>query len=314
MRAIHDHIVLNLANLWIYLRYFRVVWLHVRLTGSLPNPAFPRDLNDKFLWRKVFDRNPEFVPASDKLESRALARKRCPDIQLPKTLWVGADAADIPPEVLNGDVVVKATHGSGYFFPIFAGKYDREDLENRAKTWMRRTYGKRHFEWSYFGLEPKLYVEEMVLDKPGEYGTAEAKMYVYCGQIQMILVIYDRLQKSSAAILRGDWSASSDSNSIGAEDAPAPSIDNRAEIEQAALRLCAGFDHVRCDLYLKGNEIYFGEYTVYNQGGYIILPTDRMLHEAQNKAWDIRQSWFLTTPQHGWLKWYAASLTRQLSN
>ena len=44
-----------LTNIWIYVFYCRVVWLHIRTTRSLPNPACPRRLNDKMLWRKIFD-------------------------------------------------------------------------------------------------------------------------------------------------------------------------------------------------------------------------------------------------------------------
>ncbi|MEO1159617.1 MAG: ATP-grasp fold amidoligase family protein, partial [Pseudomonadota bacterium] len=149
------------VNLWVYVAYFRVVILHIRTTGTIPNPAFPKSVNDKFLWRKIFDRNPDFVPLSDKLESQVIARKKCPGVRVPKTLWVGRQASDIPPELLTGNVLVKASHGSGFVIPIFNGKYDRRSLEEETADWMGRTYGRRHWEWGYFGLEPKLYVEEM---------------------------------------------------------------------------------------------------------------------------------------------------------
>jgi hypothetical protein len=36
-------------------------------------------------------------------------------------------------------------------------------------------------------------------------------------------------------------------------------------------------------------------------------------NEALNKAWDIRKSRFLTVPQTGWRKVYAAALLRRLN-
>lgn len=71
---------------------------------------------------------------------------------------------------------------------------------------------------------------------------------------------------------------------------------------------------MRCDLYLVGNDIYFGEYAVYNQGGYVLLERDEVLRSAHNQAWDIRQSWFLRTPPSGWKGIYAEALLRSLAN
>ena len=309
----YDRTILILTNIWIYLRNFRVICLHIRTTGELPNPAKPRSLNDKFLWRKVFDRNPEFVTASDKLESQSQARRKCADVRCPRTLWTGNSASDIPDELLSGNVLVKATHGSGYVFPIFAGKYDRADLEARTEAWLRQKFGRRHGEWGYFGVKPRLFVEEMILDGTGGYQTSEIKLYIYCGQIRMIAMIYDRLREGSVDVLHGDWTTSTGKNSLGAAEANRPLPANRRQIEDVALRLCDGFDHMRCDLYLVGDTIYFGEFTVYNEGGYVLVKGDEALIHAQNAAWDTRRSWFLTTPQVGWRGLYAASLSRQLS-
>lgn len=307
-----DRLIIIITGIWAYIWYFRIVCMYRGRVGAWPNPAFPTKLDEKFLWRKIFDRNPEFISVSDKLESQLVARRKCSEIELPRTLWVGMSVLDIPNEILDGNVVVKATHGSGYVFPIFAGEYQFTELETRTKAWLRQTFGRHHWEWGYFGVKPRLYVEEMILDETGGYHTTEAKLYVYCGQISMIVLIYDRLMQSSATVLHGDWSPSLDTNTIGADVFEGPLPENRAQIEDTARRLCKGFDHMRCDLYLVGDDIYFGEYTVYNQGGYVLLERDEVLRSAHNEAWDIRRSWFLTTPQRGWLGLYAASLLRQL--
>lgn len=311
---VSDRLIIILTGIWAYIWYFRIVCMYRRRVGAWPNPAFPTKLDEKFLWRKIFDRNPEFTCVSDKLESQYIARQRCPEIQIPRTLWTGMSALDIPKEILKGNVVVKATHGSGYVFPVFDGEYDIAALERSAKTWLRQTFGRRHWEWGYFGVKPRLLVEEMILDETGGYHTTEVKLYVYCGQISMIVLIRDRLTQSSAIVLHGDWSPSVDTNKIGAAVFDGPLPENRAQIEDVARRLCTGFDHMRCDLYLVGDDIYFGEYTVYNQGGYVLIERDEVLRSAHNQAWDVSRSWFLTTPQRGWSGLYAASLLRQLQN
>ncbi len=63
-----------------------------------------------------------------------------------------------------------------------------------------------------------------------------------------------------------------------------------SRIEYLALRLCDGFNHMRCDLYLVGDAVYFGEYKIFNQGGYVLLDGDHTLLRAQDEAWHIRQT------------------------
>ncbi len=308
-----NHLIVGMSNLWIYLRYARVIILHIVTCREIPNVAYPKTVNDKFLWRKVFDRNPAFIGLSDKLLCKQMAKQKCPDILLPKVLWVGEDAADIPEQHLQGDVMVKATHGSGFCFPVFGGKYDRDELLATTGDWLRTRYGWRHWEWGYFGVRPQLYVEELILDENGGYGTTEVKLYVYCGQIKQIAMIYDRQLEPSASLLRGNWTTSTGGNSIGVKTADRTVPANREIIDNIALQLCDGFDHMRCDLYLVGSKIFFGEYTLYNQGGYILLNNDDALLAAQGAAWDIRQSWFLSEPQSGFKAVYAEALLALLN-
>ena len=79
--------------------------------GYLPNLAAPKTYHEMLLWRKIVDRNPLFVTLTDKLAAKAHIRSACPDLALPRTLWSGRDPADIPLELLAGDVIVKTNHG-----------------------------------------------------------------------------------------------------------------------------------------------------------------------------------------------------------
>ena len=71
--------------------------------GYLPNPAAPESYHERVLWRKIFDRNPLFVTLTDKLAAKAHMSSACPELALPRTLWSGRDAIDIPLNLLAGD-------------------------------------------------------------------------------------------------------------------------------------------------------------------------------------------------------------------
>ena len=94
-------------------------------------------LNDKYAWRKIFDRNPAFTELSDKLKAKDHALRTCADVQVAKTLWTGHDAADIPDDILKGNVVVKTNNASGRNVHVVAGRHERGDLNRQANDWLR---------------------------------------------------------------------------------------------------------------------------------------------------------------------------------
>ena len=106
-----DRILLGCVNLWGLIRHLRQARYYRSLSGRWPDLAFPRTANDKFFWRKVFDRDPRLTTMCDKLAAKDWVWARVPDLDIPAVLWAGTDPADIPPDVLAGDVVVKVNHG-----------------------------------------------------------------------------------------------------------------------------------------------------------------------------------------------------------
>jgi len=68
-----DQLVISLTNIWAYVWYCRVIWTYRQKVGAWPNPAWPNKLDEKFLWRKIFDRNPEFVMIYDRLMQSSAA-------------------------------------------------------------------------------------------------------------------------------------------------------------------------------------------------------------------------------------------------
>jgi hypothetical protein len=156
-------------NTYYLLRYPILTGDFTRRHKRLPNIAFPRGYGDRIQWRKIFDHNPQFGLFADKLKTKDFIRERCPGLALPETLWVGDYPDDIPREILNGNVVVKANHGSGFNFFIREGRYDWEALKRTCRKWLLRyPYGRMDAEWAYTQVTPKLFVEELL---PGDSKT-----------------------------------------------------------------------------------------------------------------------------------------------
>ncbi|MEO9876267.1 MAG: ATP-grasp fold amidoligase family protein [Anderseniella sp.] len=301
------------VNAYCYCRYPRLVWFAAKWRdGWLPSPALPVNSIDKFLWRKIFDRDPETVAMSDKLLAKDIAVQRVPEIKVPGTLWVGTQFEDIPEDILAGDVVVKATHGSGLFHVIHGGQYDRDELISMTRKWLVTDYHRYHGEWNYRGIERRLFVEEMLKDKHDQPVRVESKIYVF-GEVPLYSFhFHDRLSKHKKMSLydrSGKAQAFIDIMNIEPcwDDAPA----SHQKMFDTAARLSGGRDHVRVDLYEVDGDVYFSEYTFYNLGGFLSADV-RAAYPETEVLWDLRRSWFLRTPQTGWRKAYAKWLNRRL--
>jgi hypothetical protein len=243
--------------------------------------------------------------------AKQFALNRCPAVKVAKTLWTGQSAEDIPDQLLQGNVVVKANHGSGWNIFIRNGQYDRGDLNRTANGWMRRRFGRRHAEWGYYAVRPCLFVEEMLVDS-GQPLNNEYKFDCGSGDIAFAFV---RQRGADGGLLEGVLDAQGRAHA-GTFDNGVLNMDVRKPPEwdalvASALALSQEFDFVRCDLYAINGEVYFSELTLYTLGG-LAWVDDNELNERYTRLWDLRQSWFMRTPQRGWRRLYVQALDRLL--
>jgi hypothetical protein len=306
-------IVIMLVRIYCYLGYPRQMLNFRREVGYWPDPALPETSNEKYTWRKVFDRNPLFTEASDKLLAKELAQKLCPQVQVPKTLWTGDRAEDIPDQLLSNSVVVKTNHGSGWNYFVHEGKHDRITLNKQVNKWLEMRFGRHHAEWGYYGVEPRLFVEEMLLEPDGQPLVNEYKSYVgrdgrialtFCRQLDDAGQRIDAVIDHTGCVLSGH----SETNVLS-DKAVVP--DAYLDICRVSRALSEPFDFVRCDLYLHAGQLYFSEFTLYSYGGYPTMSNTDVMQRLSD-VWDIRTSWFMTTPQTGWRRLYANCLRRLL--
>ena len=308
--ALADQALLFLVKWGCYLANPLVVAHTAYKCGHLPDPARPRRIGDKFLWRKLFDRNPLFVTACDKLACKAYVKERCPELKFARVLWSGQDAARIPDALLRRPVVLKANHGSGWFL-LLQGNEPPEASRRQAARWAGRRFGWRLGEWAYKEVRRGLLIEEMLLED-GQPVASEYKFHVAGGRTAYVFCDPGRgrdggqrmtLDRDGRAYLR-----TPDGGTRPAGIAPPACF---VEMRRIAERLAAPFDFLRCDLYAIDGEIYFSELTVYPYSGHG-RPGRDPIRAERNRLWDLRRAWFLTAPQRGWRRHYAAALRRWL--
>ncbi len=303
------HMVVTLVRIWCYIAYPRQMMNFRRALGHWPDPALPRSSNEKYTWRKIFDRNPLFTQASDKLLAKQLAQQLCPEVRVPETLWIGDRAEDIPDELLEGSVVVKTNHGSGWNYSVRDGKHDRQELNRTVNGWMDRRFGRHHAEWGYYGVEAKVFVEEMLLEPDGQPLANEYKTYIgRAGQIALTFCRQlDDTGERIDAVVDHTGRVQTGRSEINVLSGEAVLPDQYRDICRISRVLSEPFDFVRCDLYIHDGHLYFSEFTLYSYGGYPTMSNPAVMQRLAD-VWDIRTSWFLTTTQSGWRRHYATCL------
>lgn len=312
-----DDFIFAVANAYFRVANRRLIRTYRRFNGRTPNIAFPERYSERMLWRKIVDRNPAFVIFSDKIAGKEFSQRVCPDLPVPKTLWVGTKAADIPDELLRRDVFIKANHGCNFNFRSRTFPSDRAELNRMADAWLRTSYGHGGAggQWTYDRVERKLLVEETIGSDCADLmefniraSNGRALLGSVMGKVKTPEQWYYYLDPQG----RPTWGMDAPE---GSDIKPLPPELNLAEPYAQAVRfaerLSVGIDYARYDFMWDGRTLYGGEITVFPSAG-----ADDPLHsyviKTLREGWDLRQAHFIKTPQRGWKKIYASALKRKL--
>jgi hypothetical protein len=280
----------------------------------IPDVARPVLFSERMLWRKLFDRNPDFVTFSDKLACKRWIAERLPDLPIPRVLWDGERPEDIPQELIRTGVAIKANHGSTFNLLIRDTPPPREQVVETARRWLATEWGRRRGEWPYAQVPRRVFVEELIAPPPGET-LYDVKMHACAGDIAFCNLFTETktpLQRSGRYAPDGTPLAEAvpGSGALPA-DTPLPPGFHRAVA--FGRRLGRDMDYARLDFLVHGEQVFAGEITVFTAAGYRDFSPP--LAARIGPLWDLRRSWFLRegASRGGWLtRAYAAAATRAL--
>lgn len=267
------------------LRWKRM-YLYLVSVNRIPRTADPRTFTEKVNWRILHDRRPRIAHLCDKLHMKEHARALLgpSDLHIAETYWSGTDLREVPEEVWKRDWILKPNHSSGRVIRAYDG-LDRETVIRRAAPWLQEDLSVHLGEWGY-SLARKVYVMEQRV--PGPPTPTDYKIYVFDGRIAMIQVDTERFgPKASRNVYDIHW------NPVPVQwvfprgpEVPRPAaLDSMLE---TARILAAGWDHMRVDLYLDGDDVWFGEFSPYSQGGMMKL-RPRSMDRVLGDQWTLPQ-------------------------
>jgi hypothetical protein len=301
--------IFALVDLFCVLRHPVLMAHYVARTKRYPRVAYPRNVNEKFLWRKIFDHDPRFVILSDKLACKEWIAERWPNVRIPCSVWASRrpdDLYDVPNSLFDRPLVFKPNHSSRRTIFLQPEPPDRDRLVAMAQFWLKKHHGRRQYEWSYFDIPRQVFLEERIIPRNGNL--SELKLYTFGEKVERIIHLDGPVsaRRANSWILNSEGviSPSPEPATVAPADPALVLPDAWPDAVALASKIGSLFDHLRVDLYWDGEEWWVGEMTVYSLAGYFMAASGFDPNSSLMHSWDLRRSWFLRTPKLSGWRWY----------
>lgn len=235
--------------------------LHLKTTGRWLDLASPRDFNEKLQWLK-FNEDPGLKSVcADKYAVYSYIEKNHDSSILNNLIAVYNKPSEIIWDDLPDKFALKCTHGCGYNI-VTKNKRELnfEDVYIKLNKWMGEKFGRKHLEYHYDLIKPKIIVEEYIENQAGLL-PLDYKIYCFNGVAKLVLVCSEREDGLKLNFFDLDWNRMA----IGHEkDESSKEIDRPKcfhEMVRHAEALAKPFKFVRVDFYDKDGVPIFGEMT-----------------------------------------------------
>ena len=234
---------------------------------QLPNLYKPQTFNEKIIWRKQNEIRENLELFVDKISAKNIVLSIDKEMRISKTYCIVNQFADIVFNNLPSQFIIKTNHGSGWNIIVRDKKKINYYLMEKICTiWLSMNYYYLGREFPYKKIAPRLFVEELLLDNNNELPN-DIKLFCFKGKVKLIQIDIDRALGHRRIILDEYWNILPvEYNYPGINTEYIKPIYHKKIIQQAE-KLAEDFDFVRIDLYVVGNEIYFGEFTFYPESG-----------------------------------------------
>ena len=235
------------------------------------NLETPKSINEKIVWKKIYNRNPLLPVTSDKYHVRSylkevLGEEKAEEILIP-LLYVTDKLETIPFERFPSAFIIKPNHASGYKIIVENGHFNKKEMIKTCRRWLKTPYGLEKLEWAYQSIKRKIIIEKLLLDDDGNI-PKEFKFHMFHGKCKLVHMVFNKMNHPSISAFDEEWNFLSVKTPHFLPQGPKIKKPKNYEIMlELVEKLSKPFDHVRVDLYNLNGKIYFGELTHYPGSG-----------------------------------------------
>lgn len=251
--------------------------MYRRHIGAELNLVTPLRYTEKIQRRKLHDKDSRLSQLSDKYAVREFVRKRIGGEYLIPILGVWESAAEIDFDELPQAFVLKTNNASGTNIIVKdRNNIDKAKIVRQLNEWLEIPFGWVKFEKHYLAIAPKI-IAEQYLEDSSTPGLCDYKVLCFSGEPKYIWVDRDRFGSHTRNVYDLDWHLQAwNQYNYGNSTQPMEKPEQLDRLIELATALSDGFDHVRVDFYIVGEQLYFGEMTFTNGSGFEKIYPDSM--------------------------------------
>lgn len=244
--------------------------LYKKVFDKKLNLKNPKSFNEKMQWLKLYDRNPEYTKMVDKYEAKKYVSKIIGEEYIVPTLGIYEHFDEIDFDKLPNQFVIKCTHDSGgVFICKEKEKFDIKYVKRKIEENMKKNFFYDFREWPYKNIKPRIIVEEFIGENLIDY-----RFYCFNGKAKLIYMYInesnsiEKPEPLKCNIYDTSWNLQKfHQNSLPTEEKyECPK--QLKEMIEISEKLSKDTKFLRVDLYIKDDNILFGELTFFPGAGF----------------------------------------------
>lgn len=248
--------------------YLKLQFRH--LLGYKLDLEHPKTFQEKLQWLKLYDRNLIYHKMVDKYEAKWYIAEKVGSEYVIPTLGIFSSVDEIDYDKLPNEFVIKTTHDSGTVVVCKdKSKLDKENVRKFISKRLRRRYFYTEREWPYKNVKPRVIVEKNI--NVNDEDLKDYKFFCFDGEPKALYITTNRGMKGG---LKEDFFYADgrhmEVNQKGYNNnTQTPSLPiNFEKMKDLARVLAKGIPQLRVDFYEIDGNVYVGELTFSDGGGF----------------------------------------------
>ena len=241
--------------------------------GRPMNWRAPGTYTEKLQWLKLYDRKPVYEKMVDKYEAKLYIAGKVGAEYVPELVggpWNSFDEIDF--DALPDKFVIKTTHDcGGVWICSDKSRLDVEAAKAFINRHMQENYYRRHREWSYKNIKPRIFAEEYLEDlADGEL--RDYKFFTFGGVPKMLFIASERQNPDVPTkfdFFDTDFNRLPIVNGQPNSDKPVRKPECFEKMKELAAILSADAPQLRVDFFECNGRLYVGELTFFHYAGFV---------------------------------------------
>ena len=243
----------------------------------------PKTYTEKMNVSKVYGFNNQKTMLTDKISVRDWVKEKIGEEYLIPLYGVYDKFEEIDFESLPNEFVIKCNHDSGSATLCNDKKsLNIDKIKSKYHFYLKRNYAYWEYEMHYKDIKPKIMIEKYMGDTISDY-----KFLCFNGKPYYCWVDVDRFGNHKRNIYDLNWKLQPFNQfHYGNYEKELECPKQFEKMKEIAEKLCKGFDHVRVDLYVIDEKVYFGEMTFTNGSGFEAITPEEYDYEL-GQLWEF---------------------------